>query len=65
MIKIKDIYDYINSIAPFENAEDWDNVGLLIGNMEYDVSKILLALDLNRAVLEQAINESVNLLCFK
>lgn len=62
MIKIKDIYDYINSIAPFENAEDWDNVGLLIGNMEYDVSKILVALDLNRAVLEQAIKESVNLI---
>lgn len=34
MIKIRDIYDYINNIAPFESAEDWDNVGLLVGNME-------------------------------
>lgn len=62
MIKVKDIYNCINNIAPFENAEDWDNVGLLIGNMEYNVNKVLVALDFNRAVLEQAVNEGANLI---
>ena len=62
MTKIKDIYNYINNIAPFEDAENWDNVGLLVGNMEYDVSKVLVALDLSKAVLEQAVNESVGLI---
>lgn len=62
MLKVSDIYKYINLIAPFELAEKWDNVGLLIGNTNSKVSKVLLALDLNKAVLSQAIEERTDLI---
>ena len=29
--RVKDIYHLINNMAPFETAEDFDNVGLLVG----------------------------------
>lgn len=35
-------------------AEDWDNVGLLVGNDEKEVSHVFLALDLTEEVLSQA-----------
>ena len=35
-------------------AEDWDNVGLLVGNDEKEVSHVFLALDLTEEALSQA-----------
>ncbi len=42
---IKNIYDYIDSIAPFETQCEWDNSGLLIGSMKRYVNKVVLSLD--------------------
>lgn len=55
MTTIKEIYDFIDrSIAPFGNALSFDNVGLLVGNKEREVSKVLLALDITRDVCAEA-----------
>lgn len=32
MTKIVDIYNYIDSFAPFDIAMDFDNVGILVGD---------------------------------
>ena len=45
MPTVKQIYDFINSLAPFCTQESWDNSGLLLGNPEREVSKVSLALD--------------------
>ncbi|MBQ9531180.1 MAG: Nif3-like dinuclear metal center hexameric protein [Eubacterium sp.] len=45
MTTVKNIYDYINSIAPFESQEEWDNSGHLIGDFRKEVKKCVLALD--------------------
>ena len=37
MAKVKDFYGYLNSIAPFETQEDWDNSGMLVGDMNAEV----------------------------
>ena len=39
MAKVKDFYGYLNSIAPFETQEDWDNSGMLVGDMDAEVKK--------------------------
>jgi dinuclear metal center YbgI/SA1388 family protein len=52
----------VNSIAPFENALDFDNVGLLIGDMKCNVTSILLALDVNKAVIAEAVASRVSLI---
>ncbi len=46
-MKIKQIYNILNEISPFELAQVWDNSGLLVGNFEDEVQKIYLSLDLD------------------
>ena len=54
MTKVKDIYEYMNSWAPVDSCESWDNVGLLVGRLDADVTKVLVALDITKGVMEQA-----------
>lgn len=53
-LKVGDFYDAIDTFAPFASAESWDNVGILVGNRQQPVNRVLLALDLTGAVLEEA-----------
>ena len=61
-VSVKDICDWINAIAPFERAEEWDNVGLLAGRADMQVSGVLCALDLNFGVIEEARRLGANLI---
>ena len=45
MATVKDILEFVESIAPVYMKEDWDNVGLNCGHEDQEVSKILVALD--------------------
>lgn len=62
MIKVRNIYDFIDEIAPFKTAMDFDNSGLLIGNLESDVKKVLLSLDINKNVCDEAKKTGSNLI---
>lgn len=53
-MKLNDIIKYARQIAPFETAEEWDNVGLLVGDKNADIDRVLLALDITPAVVEEA-----------
>jgi len=59
---VSKIMKILNQLAPFETAEPWDNVGLIIGNESRQTSRILLALDLSDAVIEEAITEGIDLI---
>ena len=50
MTTVKNIYDYINSIAPYDTQEEWDNSGHLVGDFRKEVKKAVLALDATKAV---------------
>ncbi len=54
MVRIKDIFDWIDSWAPFRYAEPWDNCGLQVGSLEAPVGRVLVALDPASAVLREA-----------
>ncbi len=56
------IIGQLKQLAPEEYACEWDNPGLLAGRLEKDVKKILVALDVTDAVVDQAVNEQVDLL---
>lgn len=45
MTTVKNIYDYINSVAPFDTQEEWDNSGFLIGDFRKPVKKAVMSLD--------------------
>lgn len=61
-MKIKEITNLLEELAPLSNAEDFDNVGLLVGDYLTDVNGILISLDTLEEVVEEAINENCNLI---
>ena len=54
MTKIRDIYDFLNALAPVSLKMDFDNVGLLVGDYDAEAEKCLLALDITDEVIQEA-----------
>lgn len=54
MTTVRDIENALFAWAPKELAEEWDNVGLLVGDGAAPVHKVLVALDITEAVAEEA-----------
>jgi len=53
-MKAKDIAAAVEEIAPLGLAQDWDNVGLLIGDPEQTVKNVLMTIDTTKAVVAEA-----------
>lgn len=53
-MKIKDIAARIDELIPLKLAQDWDNVGLLIGDSQKNVKNVLLTIDITRDVVAEA-----------
>ncbi|MBU1259642.1 MAG: Nif3-like dinuclear metal center hexameric protein [Planctomycetes bacterium] len=53
-MKIKEIIRQIEKIAPPNLAQSWDNTGLLIGDSNASVKKILLTIDITKEVVREA-----------
>lgn len=53
--KMNKIIEAIENLAPLHIAEEWDNVGLLAGWRNANVSKALIALDMLDDVIDEAI----------
>jgi dinuclear metal center YbgI/SA1388 family protein len=51
---IQAVYDWLDSAAPFESQEEFDNAGLQMGHPDQEVNGILLALDATPEVVEEA-----------
>uniref|UniRef100_UPI0026F132E0 Nif3-like dinuclear metal center hexameric protein n=1 Tax=Alkalibaculum bacchi TaxID=645887 RepID=UPI0026F132E0 len=60
-VKCQQIIQFIEELAPRKLAESWDNVGLMIGSPNMEVNKVLVCLDVNDAVLKEAIENQVDL----
>lgn len=54
MTSIRKIEAFCKQIAPYELADEWDNVGLLVGAENDEVDKVLLALDITPEVAQEA-----------
>jgi len=59
---VKDITRILEEFAPLPYAEDFDNVGLLVGNATNEVSGILVTLDTLENVVDEAIAKNCNLI---
>jgi dinuclear metal center YbgI/SA1388 family protein len=59
-VRVKDILESINIEAPFSLAESWDNVGLLVGNPEQEVTAVLAGLDPTNKLVDEAIALGAN-----
>lgn len=61
MVKVKDICQWMRELAPENMCEAWDNVGLLVGKEDTPVHRVLIALDFTEAVLQEAIENSAEM----
>jgi dinuclear metal center YbgI/SA1388 family protein len=53
-MKVKDIAGVVEQIAPLGLAQSWDNVGLLLGDPERPIHRVLLTIDVTQAVVAEA-----------
>ena len=60
-MKLKDITNIIEKWSPLDQAETFDNVGLLVGNPNNNVDKALITIDASEDVIDEAINQNCNL----
>ena len=59
---VKEILQYINMFSPQEYAESYDNVGLLVGSEESEITGICCTLDITNSVIDEAIANGANLI---
>ena len=60
-MQIKDITNYLESLAPISSQESYDNSGLIVGNKNDEVSGCLISLDCTEDIIDEAIEKGVNL----
>lgn len=60
-MKIKEIIQFLETIAPLSLQENYDNAGLIVGNMESECSGIITSLDVIEEVINEAIEKKCNL----
>jgi len=53
-MKLQEIYNHLDKVSPFELQEKWDNSGLIVGDMSRDVSGIVVSLDIDMQMIEEA-----------
>lgn len=61
-IKLNQIIQTIEALAPEKLAEDWDNVGLQVGSRQQSINRILLTLDITAEVVTEAVMKKVDLI---
>ena len=61
-MKVKEVINYLDSIAPPEFQENYDNCGLIVGNPENTVSGIVVCLDCTAEVIQETIDKNCNLI---
>ena len=62
MLSCQTIMNALERLAPRRLAEDWDNPGLLVGSCAQKVSRILVALDVDDAVTQEAIDRRADMI---
>lgn len=61
-MKISEVIQYLESLAPRSSQESYDNSGLLVGDKQAELAKTLICLDSTEAVVDEAIENGCNLI---
>lgn len=59
---VSDLVQSLEAIAPLELAENWDNVGLLVGDRDAAVRRVMTCLTLTPDVAEEAVERGADLI---
>jgi len=61
-MKISEITNFFESIAPIALQEDYDNSGLLLGNKGDTINKALITLDVTEEIIDEAIEKKFQMI---
>lgn len=59
---VGEILSYLDTLAPLNSAESFDNVGLLVGGSTGEVTGVCCCLDITHAVIKEAVEKGANLI---
>jgi dinuclear metal center YbgI/SA1388 family protein len=62
MVSVEALCQALAQIAPLRLAESWDNVGLLVGDRDRSVSRVMTCLTISPNVVDEALDEQVDLI---
>lgn len=61
-VKCSEIIGYMRELAPESLAKKWDNVGLMTGDEDADISRVMVCLDINDKTVKEAIEKKAELI---
>ncbi len=61
-MKIKEISNYLESLAPLATQESYDNCGLIVGNFNDEINSVLVSLDCTEEIVDEAIAKGCQLI---
>lgn len=61
-MKLSEIINPLEKVFPKSNMEEWDNVGLMIGDRDMEIKKIQISLDVTMNVIDNAIKNNIDLI---
>jgi dinuclear metal center YbgI/SA1388 family protein len=53
LLKLKEIYQYLDELSPFSLQEKWDNSGLIVGSFDDEIKKVYISIDLDKNILDE------------
>ena len=62
MANLQQIITLMSKLAPQSEAMDWDNVGIQVGDYSNNIEKVLISLDINNNVIDEAIDNNIDLI---
>ncbi len=61
-MKLKKITAEFEKSFPKNLAEEWDNIGVMVGEVDSDINKVQISLDITDEIIERALSEKANLI---
>ncbi|MBC7381681.1 MAG: Nif3-like dinuclear metal center hexameric protein [Bacteroidia bacterium] len=61
-MKIRELIEFLEQIAPLSIQESYDNCGLLVGTADSEITRALITLDCTEKVVQEAIENGCNLI---
>jgi len=59
-MKLKELVEYLEEVAPLRYQEQYDNAGLIVGDPDMDLTGALVSLDATPEVIAEAIDRGCN-----
>lgn len=61
-MRVAELLEHFEKKVPFSTAEDWDPIGLLVGDPKKEITGVVVSVDLTRAALDLAMKSGANVI---